>query len=108
MRRHLSLTELAHAVGVSEGAIRQMEMGQTKSASFKVGVKLAHVLGVTPWYLALGTDPPSENESPATDRERWAPLHAFEHALLRISALERHVKSAGGARRGGKRRKNQG
>ena len=47
---------LAHAVGVTEGAIRQMESGQTKSASFVVGLKLARVFEVTPWYLATGED----------------------------------------------------
>jgi hypothetical protein len=45
---------LAHAVGVTEGAIRQMESGQTKAASFVFGLRLARVLDVTPWYLATG------------------------------------------------------
>lgn len=52
--RGLSLSELGYMVGVSEGAIRQMESGQTKSASFQVGIKLAKVLGVDAGYLALG------------------------------------------------------
>ncbi len=46
--------ELAYKVGITEGAIRQMESGQTKSASFPVGVRLASVLGVDAAYLALG------------------------------------------------------
>lgn len=45
---------LAHAVGVTEGAIRQMETGHTKSASFVVGLELAEVLAVEPWLLATG------------------------------------------------------
>jgi len=52
--RGLSRTELAYRVGVSEGAIRQMESGQTKIASFVVGLRLARVLGTTAWYLANG------------------------------------------------------
>jgi transcriptional regulator with XRE-family HTH domain len=43
-------------VNVTEGAIRQMESGQSKSPSFAVGIKLAHALGVTPEYLAFGED----------------------------------------------------
>src|SRR3981081_1601772 len=67
-RQHLTPSSLAHAVGVTEGAIRQMESGQTKSASFLVGLKLANVLGVTAWFLATGRDAPPETESPSTDR----------------------------------------
>ena len=55
-RRRLTPSGLAHAAGVTEGAIRQMESGQTKSASFLVGLRLARILGVTPWYLATGEE----------------------------------------------------
>jgi len=106
-RRHLTPGELAQRVGVSEGAIRQMESGQTKSASFVVGLKLARELGVTAWYLATGRDAPPGTESPAPERERWTPLPAFERALLQISALDRRVKSLEAWRRGGRRRKGQ-
>ncbi len=108
LRRQLTLTELAHAVGVSESAVRQMEKGQTKSASFIVGVRLAKKLGVTAEYLALGTGVSSEKEPPAPDQERFAPLPAFEHALLQIKALDRRVKSVEAALRGGRRRKGPG
>ena len=50
----LSCTQLAYQVGVTEGAIRQMESGQTKIASFVVGLRLARVLDTTAWYLANG------------------------------------------------------
>lgn len=53
---NLSAGALALRVGVTEGAIRQMESGQTKSASFVVGVRLSNALGVTPHYLATGTE----------------------------------------------------
>jgi transcriptional regulator with XRE-family HTH domain len=52
--RSLSVSRLASSAGVTEGAIRQMELGYTKSASFPVGVKLARALGVSPMELALG------------------------------------------------------
>ena len=55
-RRRLTPSALAHAVGVIEGAIRQMESGQTKKTTFETGVKLAHVLGVTASYLATGRE----------------------------------------------------
>jgi transcriptional regulator with XRE-family HTH domain len=51
----LTASSLARSVGVTEGAIRQMESGQTKSASFSVGLAIADALGVDPWLLAFGT-----------------------------------------------------
>lgn len=50
--------QLAIAVGVTEGAIRQMESGQTKSASFATGVKLALALNCDPFWLATGRPAP--------------------------------------------------
>jgi transcriptional regulator with XRE-family HTH domain len=49
-----SIATLAVEVGVSEGAIRQMETGNVKSPSLLVGLRLAHRLGVDPYELALG------------------------------------------------------
>jgi len=102
-KRHLTPSALAHAVGVTEGAIRQMESGQTKSASFIVGLKLAHFLEVTPWYLATGRDVAPETESPSTDR---VPA-ATERLSLQINAIDRRVKALEAWRRGGTRRKAQ-
>lgn len=102
-RRHLTPSALAHAVGVTEGAIRQMESGQTKSASFLVGLKLANVLGVTAWFLATGRDGPPETESPSTDRS----AAALERLSLQINAIDRRVKALEGRRRAGGRRKSQ-
>lgn len=48
--------DLARHAGVSENAIRQMELGYTKSASFAVGVKIAEALGVTARHLAIGEE----------------------------------------------------
>jgi len=102
-KRHLTPSALAHAVGVTEGAIRQMESGQTKSASFLVGLKLAHFLGVTPWFLATGRDAAPETESPSPDRA----LAAMERLSLQINAIDRRVKALEARRRGGTRRKGQ-
>jgi transcriptional regulator with XRE-family HTH domain len=99
-RRQMTPSALAHAVGVTEGAIRQMESGQTKSASFLVGLKLANVLGVTAWFLATGRDNP-ETESPSPDR----PVAALERLSLQINAIDRRVKALEARRRGGTRRK---
>jgi len=95
---------LAHAVGVTEGAIRQMESGQTKRPSFETGIKLAHVLGVTPSYLATGRENASEKEQLATDQA----LALEERLAARIAAVERRVVSLEAWRRGGTRRKSPG
>ncbi len=47
-------SSLAHAVDVTEGAIRQMESGQTKVAVVCDRVLLAREFGVTPEFLAFG------------------------------------------------------
>jgi transcriptional regulator with XRE-family HTH domain len=103
-RRHFTPSALAHAVGVTEGAIRQMESGQTKSASFLVGLKLSHVLGVSPWLLATGHDAPPESGSPAPDR---ASVTLLERLSVQISTIDRRVKALEARRRGGTRRKAQ-
>lgn len=71
----LTMTQLGYKVGVTEGAIRQMESGQSKSASFQVGVRLAQVLGVGPTYLALGEgpmQPAAETEGSSQNAETLA------------------------------------
>src|ERR1700730_7354611 len=78
----LTPSALAHAVGVTEGAIRQMESGQTRFASFPVGVRLAEALGVKPQYLAFG-DRGDKGES----------LRPVD----RLTALERQVAALGKA-----------
>ncbi len=52
----LSISGLALEVGVSEGAIRQLESGNARGTSFAIGLKLAHRLGVDPFYLARGEE----------------------------------------------------
>jgi transcriptional regulator with XRE-family HTH domain len=101
-RRHLTPSALAHAVGVTEGAIRQMESGQTRSASFLVGLKLSNVLGVSPWFLATGRDDPPETESLAQGS-----VALWERLSVQISAIDRRVKALEVRRRGGTRRKAQ-
>jgi transcriptional regulator with XRE-family HTH domain len=91
-KRRLTPSALAHAVGVTEGAIRQMESGQTKSA-----------LGVTAWFLATGRDAPSGTESPSPDRSPAA----LERLSLQINAIDRRVKALEARRRAGTRRKAQ-
>jgi transcriptional regulator with XRE-family HTH domain len=78
----LTPSALAHAVGVTEGAIRQMESGQTRFASFPVGVRLAEALGVKPEYLAFGEQ--------VDKGETLRPVD-------RLTALERQVAALGKA-----------
>jgi transcriptional regulator with XRE-family HTH domain len=105
-RHRLTPSALAHAVGVTEGAIRQMESGQTKSASFLVGLRLSRELGVSPWFLATGENGPrSETES----RSQPDPvLGALENLTQQVTGLDRRVKALEAPRRGGKKRKAPG
>jgi transcriptional regulator with XRE-family HTH domain len=84
----LTPSALAHEVGVTEGAIRQMESGQTKSASLVVGLHLADVLGVDVRYLALGEDAGgrSSAKAPQTVSERVTALEK------RVAALEKAAR----------------
>jgi transcriptional regulator with XRE-family HTH domain len=88
-RRRLTPSSLAHAVGVTEGAIRQMESGQTKSASFLVGLKLATLFGVTPWYLATGKDGPPEEVTRANEASLVA---LVEELTLHVHQLDRRLR----------------
>jgi transcriptional regulator with XRE-family HTH domain len=92
---------LAHAVGVTEGAIRQMESGQTKSASFAIGLRLARVLGVTPWYLATGEEAPDGAEAAGAEPA----LQLVEQLTLQMHALDRRVRALEGRPRAVKRRR---
>jgi transcriptional regulator with XRE-family HTH domain len=49
-----TVATLALEVGVSEGAIRQLETGTVKNPSFAVGLRIAHRLGVDPYDLGFG------------------------------------------------------
>ena len=77
--RGVSCAQLAQRVGVTEGAIRQMESGQTKIASFVIGLRLAKELGIDAWYLANGV---------ADDGE----VHTGTDGIaLRVAALEQRM-----------------
>ena len=99
-RRRMTPSALAQAVGVTEGAIRQMESGQTRTASFVIGLRLARVLDVTPWYLATGDDVPTETGSPSD-----ALVQAVERLTAEVARLDRRVRALEGRASGGTRRK---
>jgi transcriptional regulator with XRE-family HTH domain len=79
--RGLSCAQLATRVGVTEGAIRQMESGQTKMASFVIGLRLAKELGIDAWYLANGVADSAEAQTGA------------DALSLRVAALEQHISA---------------
>jgi transcriptional regulator with XRE-family HTH domain len=54
--RGYTIAALADACGISEGAIRQIETGNVKSPSLHVGLRIAKVLDVDPFWLATGDD----------------------------------------------------
>jgi transcriptional regulator with XRE-family HTH domain len=62
--RGVRVTDVASAAGLTEGSIRQMEAGRTKSVSLLVGLRIAKSLGVSPDYLAGGTGPAGSDEPP--------------------------------------------
>ena len=62
LARGLRVLDVAYAAGITEGAIRQMESGQTKGASLIVGLRLAKMLGVSPEYLAFGTEGSADDQ----------------------------------------------
>ncbi|HEV2738816.1 MAG TPA: helix-turn-helix transcriptional regulator [Candidatus Elarobacter sp.] len=80
-----TIAALALDVGISESAIRQLETGNVKSPSFAVGLRLAHRLGVDPYYLAFG------ESSNVNDR-----LVAVER---RLSKVEQFIASVPARRR---------
>jgi transcriptional regulator with XRE-family HTH domain len=79
--RGLSCTQLASRVGVTESAIRQMESGQTKIASFITGLRIAKELSTTAWYLAVGGNDERERGRHATERDSDDLLTQSEAAL---------------------------
>ena len=99
-RRRMTLSALAHAVGVTEGAIRQMESGQTKSASFAVGLRLARVLGVTPVFLATG----GEGDDGLAGADASV-VRLIEQLTLQVHALDKRVRALEAPARAAKRRR---
>ncbi|MBV9440801.1 MAG: helix-turn-helix transcriptional regulator [Candidatus Eremiobacteraeota bacterium] len=87
-RRHLTPSALAQTVGVTEGAIRQMESGQTKSASFLVGLRLADALGVSPWFLATGRQDDTARARGAGE----SVVAALAALTLQMNAVDRRVR----------------
>jgi transcriptional regulator with XRE-family HTH domain len=107
--RNITPNTLASLVGVTEGAIRQMESGQTHAASLRVGVRLAEALGVTPAYLAFGDgdgrDDPKVAGKPyvisVDTRDRWDAMEErFTRLGERLTRVENRIRHfAGGDRR---------
>ncbi len=97
--------ELARAVGVSDGALRQMESGQTKISSFAVGLRLSRELHVNPWYLCFGNDGAAlekglRSEAAAATAleslilERAAQDQRVSRLEVRVDTLERRISRA--------------
>jgi transcriptional regulator with XRE-family HTH domain len=102
VRNSLTPSALSQLVGVTEGAIRQMESGQTKSPSFVVGLRIARALSVDPWTLATGERAPSGS---AARSEEAALLSAVEHLTTQVAAMDRRLRAVETPARAGTRRK---
>jgi transcriptional regulator with XRE-family HTH domain len=83
--RGLTIVDLAAAVGVAEGTIRQIETGNVKSPNFHLGLRLADHLNVDPHYLAIG--------------EGFSMSERFEAMNKRLTKLEQRVASITASRR---------
>jgi transcriptional regulator with XRE-family HTH domain len=83
--RGFSVADLASAVGVSESAIRQLEVGTVKLPSFALGLRLADRLNVDPYYLAAGAG--------------FSMTEQIDRIERRIAKLEQRVASLPAARR---------
>ncbi len=83
--RGLRVTDVAAAVGLTEGSIlgSYMEGGQTKGATLVVGLRLAKLLGVTPDYLATGAECGADNAGPLR-----VVLSRIEDHERRLAAVE--------------------
>ena len=64
-----------------------MESGQTKIASFLIGLRIAKELGTDPWYLATG-----ESDEVATETR----MMGSDQLALRVRALERQISLLAG------------
>jgi len=96
-----SCSDLAYRVGVTEGAIRQLESGRTKTASFTLGLKIAKVLGVDPWFLATGL---SEDEGPTASTQTGSMKDRMAQLEARMERLERALAAPEVRRRPAARR----
>lgn len=61
----LTRSELAYKIKISPQGMAALENGETKSPSFAVGLKLARILGASPWEIAFGK--PEPRRAPASD-----------------------------------------
>jgi transcriptional regulator with XRE-family HTH domain len=92
-KHRFSVTELARAARVSEGAIRQIRNGTTKMPSLLTGLRLADALGVTAWYIATGRD---SDPKGIQQRSMAALIEVQERQGLEITALNRRVNTLEG------------
>jgi transcriptional regulator with XRE-family HTH domain len=107
-RRKLTVSQLAIAVRITEGAIRQMESGQTKSASFLTGLRLATTLDVTPWYLATGqSEGAAETAKPRRPGDAGL-VEAIEALTKGLEGVDRRVRELEARAPRGRHRKSQG
>ncbi len=89
MERGLRVTDLAYAAGLTEGSIRQMESGQTKAVTLVAGLRLAKLLGVSPDYLATGSEGSDDDQGAV--RLFLVRLDEHEH---RLAEVERRIQGS--------------
>jgi transcriptional regulator with XRE-family HTH domain len=83
-RKGMTPAQLAAKAGVTDGAITQIEAGETKDPRFSTGLRIARALDASPFWLAFGMrrgdiEPTAENE-------------LLLEAIRRIEAIEKQIK----------------
>jgi hypothetical protein len=71
-----------------------MESGQTKSASFVVGLRLAQVLDVSPWLLATGDEKDSQPLPSVSDPALAQWMASIEAKMAALVSRETNVSTA--------------
>lgn len=82
-KKGMSATDLARICGITDNAIRQLELGNSKVPTFVVGVRLAQALGVTPEELLE-----EEAKMPFSDR-----MNRFEEVLEKVVLSQGHLQA---------------
>lgn len=92
--RRITVAELARAAGVSDSAIRQLESGSSKSASFAVGLRISEFLEVEPRLLAFGDSSPLTVTATLREILRRVAQLESQRAGPKANPTERRVKRA--------------
>lgn len=82
-KKGLTPTQLAAKARVTDGAILQLESGETREPRFTTGLRIARALDASPFFIAFGTQR-GETE-PDAERELLLEI------VRRLDAIEKRI-----------------